>query len=168
MTKKCFKCDEVKDIDMFYSHPKNLDGKLNKCKDCTKKDAIKNYAEKSNNKDFVEKERERGREKYKRLNYYDKYKEQTIVKTWLLNPIYKNLNRSIKCEKGIECHHWSYNDNHLKDIILLTRKAHKKVHKHLILDINKRLFLTLDGIILDTREKHEEYLKQFIELITHN
>lgn len=40
MQKKCFKCQQVKDIDRFYKHPQMKDGHLGKCVECAKKDAI--------------------------------------------------------------------------------------------------------------------------------
>ena len=39
MDKTCFKCLKVKPIEFFYKHPKMADGHLNKCIECTKKDA---------------------------------------------------------------------------------------------------------------------------------
>ncbi|MDD3443188.1 MAG: hypothetical protein PHW89_07990 [Sulfurimonas denitrificans] len=43
--KKCFKCGIDKELDEFYIHKQMLDGRLNKCKECTKKDVKDNQTE---------------------------------------------------------------------------------------------------------------------------
>jgi hypothetical protein len=42
MEKQCKKCLRVKDIEEFYRHPQMGDGRLNKCKDCTRADVTEN------------------------------------------------------------------------------------------------------------------------------
>lgn len=38
--KQCFKCGSVKQLTEFYKHKAMSDGHLNKCKECSKKDAL--------------------------------------------------------------------------------------------------------------------------------
>jgi len=45
--KKCFKCNKTKSVNEFYKHPGMADGRLGKCKECTKADVKKNRGEKS-------------------------------------------------------------------------------------------------------------------------
>jgi hypothetical protein len=42
MTKKCFRCKEVKSLSGFYKHKGMADGHLNKCNTCSKSDAKRN------------------------------------------------------------------------------------------------------------------------------
>ena len=45
MTKRCFKCLCEKPLAEFYAHSRMRDGRLNKCKDCTKKDVATHRVE---------------------------------------------------------------------------------------------------------------------------
>ena len=46
MTKQCFKCKKTLPLTMFYKHPKMPDGRVNKCKECGKKDVRENRLKK--------------------------------------------------------------------------------------------------------------------------
>ena len=70
--KICFKCGLSKSIGSFYENERMADGHVNKCIDCTKLDVKKRQDELRKNPDWVEKQRERGREKYHRLGYKNK------------------------------------------------------------------------------------------------
>jgi hypothetical protein len=55
--KTCFKCGQEKPLSEFYEHPGMADGHLGKCKECAKRDARENYANKR--KQYSEYERQR-------------------------------------------------------------------------------------------------------------
>jgi len=72
--KTCFKCGKTLRLSEFYKHPQMGDGHLNKCKSCTKRDTDARYKRLIQDKVFLESERARGREKYHRLGYLEKYR----------------------------------------------------------------------------------------------
>jgi hypothetical protein len=156
LKKVCFKCNEEKEITEYYKHKEMSDGHLNKCKNCTKKDSKITLELKTSTTEGLEKERARHREKYKRLGYKDKQKKWDEKRPHTKSSKYKNLSRNNKIPKGFEIHHWNYLDIFLEDFFILPIKEQRKAHTFL----NKlnNIFEGLNGEILDTREKHFNYL----------
>jgi len=171
--KKCFKCGIEKELSEFYVHPQMGDGHLNKCKDCTKKDVKIDY--KKNIKDPIwhQKQKARGRDKYRRLNYNDIYKIGTDEKRIIMKKhnekypekyIAKFKSVMIKAPVGFEKHHWSYNKEHYKDVLFLTREQHNIAHRYMVYDQERMMYRTISNVLLDTKESHEIYINQYIIL----
>ena len=170
--KVCFRCNTEKSLNQFYKHKGMADGHLNKCKNCTKKDTKKRQDYLSNDPVWVQSEKDRGRNKYHRLNYRgkhkptpdqkkktnkrydDKYPEKSKIKS-----ISSRLETKIK---GNHKHHWSYNLEHAKDFIELSMKDHNKVHRFMTYDQKTFMYKDLNGNLLSTRTKHEEYINKVI------
>jgi hypothetical protein len=158
-TKTCFKCNVEKNLEDFYKHNQMPDGRVNKCKECNKKDVRDNYKIKAQDINFIEKERERSKEKYHRLNYKEKQKTWDSDKPWKASYRIKNLRRKYKfVPASHHLHHWNYNDDFLEDIIILERFNHRRAHNFMKLDLEKRIYIGDEGQVLDTKEKHILYL----------
>ena len=132
-TKQCFKCKQILPLDNFYAHPRMADGRVNKCKECNKKD-VRNNREK--NIDYYrDYDRKRGSRQDK--DYLKKYRA--------LNPI-KNKARALvnyairighikkqPCEICgtkimIEAHHYDYAKP--LDVNWLCHIHHQEWHKN--------------------------------------
>lgn len=157
--KACKNCNELKSLKEYYRHTQMADGHVNVCKDCSK-EAIRNRAKaKAADPVWVEKERARQREKYKRLGYKEKQKEWDKKRPWTQSATYKNLSRYFKTEKGTELHHWSYKDEHLKDVYVMCPNNHAKGHTFITIDVEAKQYRSDIGELLDTKQKHFAYLK---------
>jgi hypothetical protein len=167
--KNCFKCKQDKPLDDFYKHPKMSDGYLNKCKDCAKKDVSDRVSILKNDSDWIENERERGREKHHRLYKGRNLQHKESKLNWKIKYPEKK-SATIACQylekefEGAERHHWSYNEQHYKDVIWLTKKEHMKGHRFLVYDQERMMYRRYDtNELLDTKEIHLEFIKDCIK-----
>lgn len=174
VTKKCFKCGEEKPYSEYYKHKGNSDGHLGKCKICTKNDVKKRINVLMSNEKWVEKERNRTRIKYHRLNYKELHKPNYDYKKASCEVYSKKYpeKRKAHCvnqrnplmEKGYHLHHWSYNTQHHKDIIKLTVKDHLKIHRFIIYDQERYMYRRIDNNeLLDSKKRHYNYIKWCLE-----
>lgn len=63
--------------------------------------------------------------------------------------------------KGYDYHHWSYLEEHRSDVIHLTSVQHKCIHRFMVYDKEYFQYRTLEGVLLDTKEKHIDYITKF-------
>lgn len=152
--KRCFKCGRLLPIEDFYKHSQMGDGHLNKCKDCIKKDVHRRYLNRSADAEYMEKERQRGREKYKRLGYAKKYKPS---KPSICRSIHATLKRRGLIVTGQEVHHWNYNEPY--SVLILDRRQHKCVHKYIEFKDNL-CYISATGKLIETIDEAIEFTKQ--------
>lgn len=166
--KICFKCKEEKSLNDFYKHSSMKDGYLGKCKNCTKKDTALRTKIIISTLEGLDKERARHREKYYRLGYKEKHKPTPEKKKEIIDRykekypekiVVKNHSSEIKpLVKGNQLHHWNYNINFAKDVIELSMSEHSKAHRFINYDQSTFMYKDENGVMLDSKEKHINFL----------
>jgi hypothetical protein len=171
--KKCRKCGVEKPLSDYYKHKQMGDGHLNICIDCTKKRIKKSYKKKMEDPYFAEKEKERHRLKYHRLYNDGRHKQSYQSKKKTIEKYKEKYPEKIKATRnssklkakteGNHLHHWSYNDEHFKDVIELTVEEHNLVHRKTIYDQERKMYRRSDNNeLLDTRESALSYYSKIL------
>lgn len=137
--KQCFKCHETKSLDEFYKHPQTTDGRLGKCKTCTKKDVQENYIDKihqyrkyeyDRNQKIERRKQRQITQKRHRAKNPDKYHARMALGNAVKSgKILKN-----NCEQcgstESEAHHHDYSKP--LEVTWLCFKCHRQVHGQMI------------------------------------
>ena len=115
--KKCFKCEKVKPLADFYKHTQMKDGRVNKCKDCNKKDVGEHRM--ANLEKIRAYDRNRGSRQSKeylseyRNKYPNKYKAHIMVNSSINS---KKLFKEPCCECGTDKSVHAHHDDYLKPL----------------------------------------------------
>lgn len=129
------------------------DGHLNKCKQCTRNDTRNRTLRLSQDAEWVESERKRGREKYLKYRYRSRHKDNPDKRYIRNKTSHKRLGG------GLELHHWCYLPEYAYDTIPLTISAHRRLHAHLDYNVLLKCYQTKEGEVLDTKEKHINFMR---------
>lgn len=178
---KCTECLKEKSNDFFYVNGRG--GYRSKCKECIKKrqkkyrsnnrNSINEYQKKYysvNREKYREYQREYYRlnnETYTPLSEEEKKERKRLsdIKGWNKYPEKRKARSKVslhKVKEGYHKHHWSYKEENWEDYFILKNSTHLSLHSYLHYDKEKMCYISKDGILLDTREKHEEYIKVLI------
>ncbi len=171
--KKCNTCGLNKSLYDYCVRKISKDGLNYRGKDCDKlyriqnKENIKKHQNKfqSNNPNrqkeiqakYVKVNPEKRKESIKK--YLKKYPEKQKAKAAVQ---YNRIN-------GFELHHWSYNQEHWKDVIPISQTNHIKIHKYMSYNKEKMMYCStitngyfIIGELLNTKNKHQEFINQLL------
>lgn len=159
-TQPCNKCGKTLSLDNFCKNSHRKNGHRGICKQC---DSVyhKNRLLKLKLDPSRYKVRQAIiREKARRLKGATKgatYEQKKRCRTMWKTRYPEKYAASIACSnlpkvKGENVHHWSYQQQHYKDVIFLTTATHALVHRHMVYDQERMMYRRLDGTLIDSRE----------------
>ena len=136
--KECFKCKTVKPLTEFYKHKMMADGHLNKCKECTKKDAGEHRA--ANIEKIREYDRGRANRPDRRAAasaisraWRDEDRRRSQCHSQVARAINKGTLVRSPCERCGDPKSVAHHDDYDKplDVTWLCQPCHKQRHKEL-------------------------------------
>lgn len=134
--KCCFKCGQNKELTEFYKHPAMLDGHVNKCKDCNKKDnnlnrqsKIDYYREYDRDRFYTSDKRKEQHKaqcyKYSRVHADRRYAHTKARRALLANKLIKE--NCLMCgDSKTEMHHVDYSKP--LEVMWLCKLCHERWH----------------------------------------
>lgn len=131
--KKCFKCDAVKPVDDFYKHSAMADGRLGKCKECTKVDVRTNYSGKRKQYSDYDKLRQQNPVRRAKKHQYlknhcarnpEKYKARNAIKNAVRDGKVKRLPCQFCGSAKSQAHHTDYSKP--LDVLWMCFKCHRE------------------------------------------
>ena len=167
MKKVCRECLIEKELSEYYVHKQMGDGHLNICKECKRIYAGNQYDIKMQDLNWKIGERKRTRERNKRLEYGEKYKVLPKSKKKAIDLYFEkypekkkahSLSGNIKVPEGKQKHHWSYNEEHYKDVIFLSMDNHYKLHCYIKYFQPARMYKTIFGEPLYTKDRFVKFM----------
>jgi hypothetical protein len=166
--KICTLCLKSLPIGEFYESAGYKGGFTARCKNCTKRKSKERADMIKSTPSGIESERKRHRDKYYRLNYGHKYKTSRKSKRKSISSYNERYPEKYKAKikssrikrssKDNELHHWSYNEEHHKDVIELNHSLHAFIHRYIKYDQERMMYRDLSGVLLDSKTSHEAYI----------
>lgn len=160
--KVCSKCKKLKELDNFGYRPQGKLKKQSACNQCYRE--IR--AERMKDQSFRKRESENASKWAKRNGYKhttDQAKKyyQTKRERYPEKYIARSLSNTRNKVKGFDRHHWSYNIEHVKDVIELLKNDHKKLHRYIVYDRSTFMYKRRDNMeLLNTKEKHLLFIEE--------
>ena len=148
-TKVCGTCKCEKPINQFHKQPRRRDGLSKNCRECNNKVEVVRMRTKRSSKNYTKINIE-----YNKKYMSDKPELQRA----------HTATRKMPRLSGCVLHHWSYADSDVRDVVELTYSQHKMIHSILKYDQQRLVFVTAEGVVLDTRDKHLSFINNTLKV----